>query len=246
MTASLPYISTSQSSGKTTIPAKKFIDIIRSLDEDELKMYIDTVIVSVKSGRSQFKLSTLPAEQYPISDHQSPDVEFSIRREDFFNLIQSSYFAMAQQDVRMFLNSLLIEIDGETIIAVAMDGHRMAVSRFSGEFNFPVQQFLLPRRGVLEMLRLLNLIQDEQLTITAGKGFFRVYTDQFSFITKLTEARFPHYRKIMPKEHDKFVLIERDYLKRSLSRIAILANEKTHGVLRFRRFRHQWSRKSQT
>lgn len=231
MSASLDYLSCSSPSGKTTIPAKKLIDIIRSLDDDELKMYIDESVVTVKSGRSQFKLSTLPAEQYPASDHQSSDVEFSIPRDAFLNLLQSTYFAMAQQDVRMFLNSMLVEIDGQLITTVAMDGHRMAVSRLCGDFNFTNQQFLLPRRGVLEMLRLLNLIQDEQLTITAGKGFFRICTSQFSFITKLTEAKFPHYRKVIPKEHDKFVLIDRENLKRSLSRISILANEKTHGVL---------------
>ena len=231
MTASLAYLSSSEPTGKTTIPAKKLIDIIRSLDEDELTMLIDAAGVTVKSGRSQFKLATLPAEQFPASDHQSADVEFSIARDVFLSLLQSTYFAMAQQDVRVFFNSLLFEIDGQLIHAVAMDGHRMAVSRLAGDFNFSNQQFLLPRRGVLEMLRLLNLVQDEQLTISAGKGFFRVNTDQFSFITKLTEARFPQYRKIIPKEQDKFVLIERDYLKRSLSRISILANEKTHGVL---------------
>ncbi len=231
MSASLTYLSSTSLFAKVTIPAKKLIDILRSLDEDELKMFIDEAVVTVKSGRSQFKLSTLPAEQYPASDHQSSDVEFSIARDDFLKLIQSTYFAMAQQDVRMFLNSLLIEIDGQLITAVAMDGHRMAVSRLFGDFDFSTQQFLLPRRGVLEMLRLLNVVQDEQLMMTAGRGFFKIFTSQFTFITKLTEARFPHYRKILPKEHDKFVLIERDYLKRSLSRISILANEKTHGVL---------------
>jgi DNA polymerase-3 subunit beta len=231
MSASLPYIASSIEAGKTTIPAKKLLDIIRSLDEGELRLLIDAACVTVKSGRSQFKLSTLPADQYPSSDQQIPDVEFTIARSAFLHLIQSTYFAMAQQDVRMFLNSLLIEMDGQVITTVSMDGHRMAVSRFSGEYNFTNQQFLLPRRGVLEMLRLLNVIQDEELTITAGKGYFRVHTEQFSFITKLTEAKFPHYRKAIPKSHDKFVLIDREQLKRSLSRISILANEKTHGVL---------------
>ena len=231
MTASLSFISSSVTSGKTTLPAKKLIDIIRSLDEDEVKLFIDASLVTVKSGRSQFKLTTLPAEQYPTSDQQSAEIEFSISRDSFLSLIQSTHFAMAQQDVRMFLNSLLVEIEGQVITTVAMDGHRMAVSRFSGDFNATSQQFLLPRRGVLEMLRLLNLIQDEFLTVTGGKGYFKIHTSQFSFITKLTEARFPNYRRAIPKEHDKFVLIERDYLKRALSRISILANEKTHGVL---------------
>ena len=231
ITASLDYFSSTPLSGKITIPAKKLLDIVRFLDEDELKMSIDEGVVIIKSGRSQFKLSTLPADQYPESDNQLPDIEFSIARDVFLNLIQSTHFAMAQQDVRIFLNSLLIEMDGQFITTVAMDGHRMAVSRFLGDYHFSKQQFLLPRRSVSEMLRLLNVIQDEQLAIKAGKGFFSVCTRQFSFITKLTEARFPNYHKILPRQHDKFVLIERDYLKRALSRISILANEKTHGIL---------------
>lgn len=231
MSASLPYLSCSEP-GKVTIPAKKLIDIIRSLEEADLTIKIDTEVVTVKSGKSQFKLASLPADHFPTSDAQSSEVEFSISRQVLMNLLQSTYFAMAQQDVRVYLNSLLFEIDGQTITTVAMDGHRMAVYRHTDQFNFTTnQQFLIPRRGVSEMLRLLNLIQDEQLSISAGKGFFRVSTDKFSFITKLTESRFPHYRKAIPKEHDKFILIERDHLKRSLSRISILANEKTQGVM---------------
>jgi DNA polymerase-3 subunit beta len=230
MSAAIDYVETT-AFGKVTIPAKKLIDIIRSLDEDKLTFYIDTSIVTVKSGRSQFKLSTLPAEQYPITEHQSSEVEFTIARESFLNLLQSTYFAMAQQDVRVFLNSLLIDLDGPSITTVAMDGHRMAVCKLLAEFNFPSQQFLVPRRSVQEMLRLITLIDDESLAITAGKGFFKVQANKLSFITKLTEARFPLYRKAIPKDHDKFILIDRDALKRSLSRISILANEKTHGVL---------------
>ena len=230
MTASIPFLSASQM-GKTTIPAKKLIDIIRSLDEDSLSLHLDDHIITVKSGRSKFKLSTLSADQYPSAEYQAPDIEFKMDKIAFLNLLQSTYFAMAQQDVRVFLNSLLFDMDCSSITTVAMDGHRMAVSRFVGEFNFTPQQYLLPRRSVQEMLRIVNLMDDNTISISAGKGYFKVFTEHLSFITKLTEARFPLYRKAIPKDHDKFVLIDRDSLKRSLSRMVILANEKTHAVM---------------
>lgn len=218
--------------GKITVPAKKMIDIIRSLD-DEAQVTIKLVDngVTIKSGRSQFKLATLPAEQFPASDLDQSDIEFSLARTALIQLLQSTHFAMSQQDVRVFLNGLLIEIEGHKLTAVATDGHRMAISRCVNEVSLSEQRFLLPRKGVQEMLRLLNAINDETVLVTGGKGHFRLQTDQYIFSTKLIEARFPSYSKAIPIEQDKFVLINRDALKRSLARIVILANEKSRAVL---------------
>ena len=230
MTASVPYIKTS-GYGKITIPAKKLVDIIRSLDQEHLVLSIDEQVVIVKAGKGKFKLAVLPAHQFPINDYSSHEVEFTIPRTVFHNLLLSTSFAMAQQDVRVFINSLFLDFIEGYITAVAMDGHRMAVSRYQLESTITDAQFLLPRRGVQELQRLISILTDEAVTIQAGKGYLKLNATQYSFITKLTEAKFPPYRKAIPRGHDKFILMDRENLKRTLSRIVILANEKTHAVM---------------
>lgn len=217
---------------KITVQAKKMIDIIRSLDDDALvTIKLLSGSVAIKSGRSQFKLATLPANEFPSSCIEKSDIEFSIARESLIQLLQATHFAMSQQDVRIFLNGLLLEIDGSTLTTVATDGHRMAICKYTCDVSLPLQRFLLPRKGVQEMLRLLNTITDQTIAVSAGKGHFRLLTEQFTFLTKLIEARFPPYTKAIPVDQDKFVLIDRDILKRSLSRISILANEKSRAVI---------------
>lgn len=218
--------------GLITIPAKKFIDIIKSLDDEVLaaiRMQDETVMV--KAGRSQFKLATLPADQFPSSDQEISDIEFTLSRADLIYLLQSTHFAMSQQDVRVFLNGLLFDVDGQKITTVGTDGHRMAICKLLCDSNLSQHRFLLPRKGVLEMLRLLNSVSDETIQIRAGKNHFRVITNDYYITSKLIETRFPPYTKAIPTDNDKFVLIEKDILKRALSRIVILAHEKSRAVL---------------
>lgn len=227
----VPCISQNQS-GLVTIPVKKMIDIIRSLEDDaHPTIAFKSGVVSIKEGRSQFKVSTLPADDYPNSKDESNEVEFSANRTDLMHLLQSTHFAMSQQDVRVYLNGLLLEIGAQSIVAVATDGHRMAICRLPCQLNNELHRLLLPRKGVQEILRLLNNITDEKVLVSAGKNHFKVVTEQYTFSSKLIEARFPPYARAIPKDQDKQVLIDRDLLKRALSRIIILANEKSRAVL---------------
>jgi DNA polymerase-3 subunit beta len=215
-----------------TVPAKKFIDIIRSLDDETTpKLTFKPGTVSISSGRSHFKLATLPAEEFPVSDQEASEIEFSLAKADLIHLLQSTHFAMSQQDVRFFLNGLLLEFDGQTITAVATDGHRMAICKCSSEVKLSHHRLLLPRKGVQELLRLLNSVQDERLKVVAGKSSFRLICNDYTFSSKLIESRFPPYNKAIPVGNDKFVLLEKESLKRSLARILILANEKSRAVL---------------
>lgn len=217
---------------RITVPAKKFIDVIRSLDDDAvpaLAFQDSTVVIS--SGRSRFKLSTLPADDFPATDTEASELEFLLPKVDLIHLLQSTHFAMSQQDVRFFLNGLLLEFDGQNITAVATDGHRMAICKRRCDTTLPHHRLLLPRKGVQELLRLLNVIQDENLQVVAGKSSFRLVCQDYSFISKLIDSRFPPYNKAIPVDNDKFVLLDRDSLKRALSRIIILANEKSRAVL---------------
>lgn len=222
----------SHSAGKITVPAKKFIDIIRSLDDDATPtMTLNANTVIIGAGRSKFKLATLPADDFPVSEDELSEVEFKIAKADLIHLLQSTHFAMSQHDVRIFLNGLLFELDGQNITVVATDGHRMAVCKLNSELNNSHHRFLIPKKGVQEMLRLLNNIDDDQIVIFAGKGHFKLSTQKYTFQSKLIEARFPPYAKAIPKQQDKFVLIDRDLLKRALARIVILAHEKSRAVV---------------
>lgn len=225
-------VNSSVGTGLITVPAKKMIDIIRSLDDDATPtISFDAGVVSIKEGRSKFKLATLPADNYPHSEEEANDVEFSILKTELVHLLQSTYFAMSQQEVRVFLNGLLLEIDSQLMSAVATDGHRMAICRLPCQLNNQHQRLLIPRKGVQEILRLLSNITDESVLLSAGKRHFKISTKQYSFSTKLIEARFPPYSKAIPTAQDKQVIIERDLLKRALSRIIILAHEKSRAVL---------------
>lgn len=224
--------SSSMSNGSMTIPAKKFMDIIRSLDDTaEPTLQFNANSLLIRAGRSQFKLATLPADDFPANDNEHSDIELSLPRLDLIHLLQSTHFALAQQDVRMFLNGLYLEFDEQSITAVAMDGHRMAICKLPFQTNTPLYKLLLPRKGVLELLKLLTTIPDETVSISAGKGHFKMDSAEYTFLSKLIETRFPPYGKVIPKNQDKFVLIDRDQLKRALNRIIILANEKSRAVM---------------
>ena len=231
MTACIPCITDNQT-GSMTVPAKKMVDIIRSLEEDAnpTLTYHSEGYLSINVGRSQFKLATLPAEDYPVSQSEVNHVEFSIQRLALLHLFQSTHFALTQQDVRFFLNGLLLEIDPQSIAVVATDGHRMAISRYVFQQNTQHHRLLIPRKAVQELLRLLSHIEDEKVSISAGKNHFKFMSSQYTFVSKLIESRFPAYEKVIPKHHDKQVTVDRELLKRALSRMMILANEKLRAV----------------
>ncbi|MDP3562089.1 MAG: DNA polymerase III subunit beta [Legionellaceae bacterium] len=222
----------SQETGAVTIPAKKMIDIIRSLEDDANPTFIcKEGILSIKAGRSQFKLATLPADNYPIIEDELSDVEFTVDTAALTHLLQSTYFAMAQQDVRIYLNGLFLEIDSQSITAVTADGHRMAICRLPSQLSNQHHRLLIPKKGVQEMLRLLSNVTDTQVVLSASKNHFKLVSNQYIFSSKLIEARFPPYTRAIPKDQDKSVLVDRDMLKRALSRIVIMANEKLRAVL---------------
>ncbi len=230
ITASISCITYNQS-GSVTVPAKKMVDIIRSLDEDANPTisYHDGIL-AIKVGRSQFKLATLPSTDYPSNQDEPNDIKFSIQRTVLLHLFQSTHFALTQHDVRFFLNGLLLELDPKSISVVATDGHRMAISRSLLDHGNQHHRLLIPRKGVQELLRLLGHIEDDVVTISAGKNHFKLVSQQYTIVTKLIEARFPVYTKVIPKDQDKHVIVDRDLLKRALGRIMILANEKLRAI----------------
>lgn len=217
--------------GDVTVPAKKLIDICRSLkDDDRLVFKEQTGKVMLTAAKSRFSLASLPAKDFPVVTDEIKETELTLPKEALEQLFQRTYFAMAQLDVRYYLNGLLLDIDGPTITAVATDGHRLATCHQQLSADLPSQRLILPRKGVLELSRLLSEIADEQIGLSISKNHCYLISNDYEFSSKLIEGRFPNYKRVIPQHQDKSLIVDKDALKQSISRVSILANEKYRGV----------------
>jgi len=217
--------------GKITIPARKLLDICKSLPESALIHFsVQDDIVKLTSGRSRYSLSTLPAEDFPNIEEWKGDVEFKLLKSEFLRLIESTHFSMANQDVRYYLNGMSIESEGNEIRSVATDGHRLAICKISNEsLSLPARQVIVPRKGILEIIRLLAPV-DEKVQVYLGTNHIRIVDIEFSFTSKLVDGRFPDYRRVLPRNGDKIFITNKEALRQVLSRASILSNEKFKGV----------------
>ncbi|MFB2729931.1 DNA polymerase III subunit beta [Shewanella mangrovisoli] len=216
--------------GSTTVPAKKLLDIVKSLPEQsELKVEQQDNKWLLRSGRSRFSLATLPAEEYPNVEAFQAEIEFSLKQGVLKSLIDATQFSMANQDVRYYLNGLLLETEGNVLRAIATDGHRLALSHRTIDAQLPEKQVIVPRKGVMEMARLLEA-DDLDIAIAIGDNAIRATTSTTVFTSKLVDGRFPDYRRVLPKGGDKIVIASRNHFKQALNRASILSNEKFRGV----------------
>ncbi|WP_342607821.1 DNA polymerase III subunit beta [Vibrio tritonius] len=216
--------------GAVTVPARKFLDICRGLpDSAVITVVLEGDRVQVHSGRSRFSLATLPAADFPnIEDWQS-DIELTITQGDLRSLIEKTQFSMANQDVRYYLNGMLFEVDGNVLRSVATDGHRMAVSTTKFDANLAQSQLIVPRKGVLELVKLLD-VPEQTVTLQIGSSNIRAEVNNFIFTSKLVDGRFPDYRRVLPQNTNKTLQASCDELRQAFSRAAILSNEKFRGV----------------
>lgn len=216
--------------GSTTVPSRKFLDICRGLpDTAPIDITLNEERLLIKSGRSRFSLATLPAADFPnIEDWQS-EAEVTVTQVELRHLIEKTQFSMANQDVRYYLNGMLFEIDGNTLRSVATDGHRMAVSETALVGEYSQQQVIVPRKGVLELVKLLDR-PEENVTLQIGGSNIRANVNEFTFTSKLVDGRFPDYRRVMPQHTNKTLEADCETLRQSFSRAAILSNEKFRGV----------------
>ncbi len=220
--------------GETTVPARKFFDICRSLaDEADINIYTKDQNVVIKSGRSRFKLTTLPAENFPNVEKGVNLKEVEIEGYSLKRLLEKTQFAMAQQDVRYYLNGLMMEGNGEIIRTVATDGHRLAMceERGEGKKKGDIEQMIIPRKGVLEMCRITGEGKG-RVSMGVGKQFIEVKIGNINIISKLIDGKFPDYKNVIPREEvcSRKVYVNREKMKSSLVRASILANEKYRSV----------------
>ena len=218
-------------SGEITVPAKKFLDICKALpDAANIVFSLEDQKVTVKSGRSRFSLSTLAAAEFPAVEQGSKDISFQCPQKEIKHLIDRTSFAMAQQDVRYYLNGMLWELRPQALRVVATDGHRLAMCTRSTDINVSdTHQAILPRKGVIELSRLVA-DSDDSVEIILGPNHIRAATKEYTFTSKLVDGKFPDYERVLPKGGDKIVLGERASLRQAFARTAILSNEKYRGV----------------
>lgn len=217
-----------------TLPARKLLDICKVLPEGaEISFYReDNDKMLIRSGRSRYVLASLPASDYPSIDWQNERtlVKFKIPQNKLLVLLESTQFAMAQQDVRYYLNGLLLEIKSGIAWAVGTDGHRLALNGVNVEnCNDALVRVILPRKGVLELIRLLDNNANE-LQVFVSENHVRIVGEGFVFTSKLIDGKYPDYDKAIPKGGDKRVTVERQLFKEALNRVAILSNDALRGV----------------
>ncbi|MDD3761918.1 MAG: DNA polymerase III subunit beta [Nevskiales bacterium] len=217
--------------GRATIPARKLFDICRGLPEGaEISLEVGAEKAQLKSGRSRYSLACLRAEEFPAMGRVDSGQSFVIQHGQLKRLIEKTQFAMAQQDVRYYLNGMLLEVGDTRARTVATDGHRLALSEVElGEGLSEQVQVIVPRKAVLELQRLLDG-GEENVTVKLGPGQIEVELDVVRMTSKLIDGRFPDYERVVPDSGDKRLEADREMVKKALARTAILSNEKFRGV----------------
>lgn len=217
--------------GEITIPARKLFDICRALpDGAKVKVEQSGERVSVSAGRSRFTLSTLPASEFPVIESIELVERISLPEATLKDLIARTAFAMANQDVRYYLNGLLLDVRDNVLRCVATDGHRLALAETRLETRISTRrQIIIPRKGVLELQGLFES-GEGLVDLELGRNHLRLTRGGVTFTSKLIDGRFPDYEAVIPIGADKDVRVGREELRFALQRAAILSNEKYRGV----------------
>ncbi|EDZ65020.1 DNA polymerase III, beta subunit [beta proteobacterium KB13] len=214
-----------------TISARKLFDITRALPENsELDFQINESRVNVKAGKSKFNLQTLPSKDYPLlKKNDSESVSVKLSQNKLKELLKQVDFAMAQQDIRYYLNGLLFEIQGQKLNIVGTDGHRLSFTSTKLDDSYEKKEVIIPRKTIMELIKLLDdsdeivelEILNQQVTFKFGDIFI---------ITKVIDGKFPDYNRVIPVGYENGFLIDRQMLLNAMQRASILSNEKYRGI----------------
>ena len=216
--------------GQATIPGRKLAAIWRALADGTEVSVESAAQVTVRSGRRRFALATLPVEEFPKVEVQAPLGELSVSPDELKRLVAQTSFAVAQQDVRFYLNGLLLEVTGGHLRAVATDGHRLAMcTREGGVDGVERVRAIIPRKGVAQLSRLLSE-GEEPVSIAIGSNVLQARHGPYMLTTKLIDGDFPDYERVIPRQSKHTITGDRNTLQHSLTGAAILTNETYRGV----------------
>ncbi|MDP5008836.1 MAG: DNA polymerase III subunit beta [Glaciimonas sp.] len=215
----------------TTVAARKLLDILRALPEsNDVSLTLSNKRMTVQSGKSRFALQTLAAEEFPtVAEADKFNATVTLPQKTLKHLFNMVHFSMAQQDIRYYLNGLLLVLDGKNVIAVATDGHRLAFCQVETEQEFEKQEVIIPRKTIMELQRLLE-DSDETVQLDIANNQVKLTFADIELISKLVEGKFPDYTRVVPKGYKNDFTISRDQLLRSLQRAAIMTSDKFKGV----------------
>lgn len=216
----------------TTISAKKLLDICRSLPESTLiEMHSQDNRITLKAGKSRFNLQTLPAADYPLmSKATGSAIRFSLPQSELKRLLKQVEFAMAQQDIRYYLNGLLLEVQGDQLHVVGTDGHRLSYTSTTLESSFDKTEVILPRKTVLELSKLLDDQADAPVVIDVLNGQVSFEFADIQLISKVIDGKFPDYNRVIPNGHQNTFMVNRLQILSALQRASILSNEKYRSI----------------
>ena len=220
-----------QQEGEITVPARKLVDIVRMLPEGvKITAVLEGDKLTISSGRGRYTLATLPATEFPATDQVETLEVVKIQEGTLKNLLDKTSFAMANQDVRYYLNGLLFDFHDKQLSTVATDGHRLAVCDLDADLGLSGdRQLIVPRKGVLELSRMLS-DGDKPVELALGKNHVRLVKGNTVFTSKLIDGRFPEYGAVIPKGTDRHIKIDKASFTLALQRASILSNEKYRGV----------------
>ncbi|MEO1956598.1 MAG: DNA polymerase III subunit beta [Methylophilaceae bacterium] len=215
----------------TTISAKKLLDICRSLPGDSnIDLAIKDSRMIVKAGKSRFNLQTLPAVDYPVMTKVAgKTTKITISQVEFKGLLKQVEFAMAQQDIRYYLNGLLLEVKENKLNLVGTDGHRLSFTSTTLDQSYEKEEVILPRKTIIELIKLLE-DSGEEVTIELAAGQVNFSFGGISLISKVIEGKFPDYSRVIPKAHDNTFTVCRVTMLTAMQRASILSNEKYRGI----------------
>jgi DNA polymerase III subunit beta len=215
----------------TTISAKKLLDICRALPEAvDIDMVSNDSRITVKAGKSRFNLQTLPAADYPIMTKAATgSTSIQISQLAFKKLLKQVEFAMAQQDIRYYLNGLLLEVNENKLNIVGTDGHRLSFTSTTLNKNYEKTDVILPRKTVIELIKLLN-DSEEEVSIEFNAGQINFAFSDIELISKVIDGKFPDYHRVIPTGHQNTFSVNRLSVLTAMQRASILSNEKYRGI----------------
>ena len=214
--------------GQTTISARKFFDVCRNLPNDSvLRIELKENQVVISSGRSRFQIATLDPDNYPSFSFSGYDIEFDIEGNKFFKLLQSTSFCMATQDVRYYLNGLMIEINGQKLGAVASNGHRLALcNECLDKTSNANTQIIIPRKAVMELLRLLDKEDHSYFKMRISTSDIELSLDGTVFLSKLIDGKYPDFKGVLSQNVAKNFVMKTSEFQCALNRVSVLSHVK--------------------
>lgn len=217
---------------RTTISAKKLVDICRSLPEaTQIEMVHQDNRIILKAGKSRFNLQTLPAADYPLMQKASgQNNAFSLPQSELKRLLKQVEFSMAQQDIRYYLNGLLMEVNGNVLHVVGTDGHRLSYTSTHLTTEFEKTEVILPRKTVIELTKLLNEQSDKPVMVELLNGQVSFEFEDIQLISKVIDGKFPDYNRVIPNNHQNHFMVDRLQILSALQRASILSNEKYRSI----------------